>query len=184
MQRILIGPVRTREEILFSVQVYCAMFIMCSMIGWVCEEVFCRAIDGYWENRGFLYGPYLPIYGTGAVMLSLLLRQFRHKPVTLFVLAGLTSSLLEYITGWAMENIWGRSWWDYSEAFLNIQGRVCLRGAILFAIAGLLLVYLVEPVAKRLILKYIDTWKGQVMFFAVWAIFTADLILTVGGRYS
>lgn len=184
MQRVCAVQTGTRQGVLLSIQVYCAMFLMCSVIGWMCEEVFCRAIDGYWENRGFLYGPYLPIYGIGAVMMSLLLRRYRHQPVRLFFLAGAFSCVLEYITSWAMESIWGRTWWDYSQAFLNIQGRVCLRGAILFAIAGILLVYLIEPIAKRLILRCIDTWKGQVLLYIMWAIFTADLILTVGGRYS
>lgn len=182
MQRLIVAG-RTRADVQISVQVYCAMFLMCSVVGWVCEEIFCRAIDGFWENRGFLYGPYLPIYGAGAVMMTLLLRKYRHQPVRLFMLAGLFSCLLEYVTGWAMETIWGRTWWDYSDAVLNIQGRVCLRGAILFAVAGLLLVYLIEPVAKRIILKYMDSRKGQILFVVLWAIFTLDLILTVGGRY-
>ena len=184
MQRILPEKIRVGEETLRAIQVYCAMFLMCAVIGWVCEEIFCRVLDGYWENRGFLYGPYLPIYGIGAVMMSLLLRRFRDRPVILFFMAGIVSSLLEYVTGWAMETIWGRTWWDYSDAFLNLHGRVCLRGAILFAIAGLLLVYLVEPVAKRVIGKYIDTRKGQIFFFVMWAIFTVDLVLTVSGRYN
>lgn len=184
MQRILTRETRTRVEILSSLQVYCAMFFMYSMIGWVCEEVFCRALDGYWENRGFLYGPYLPIYGVGAVMMSLLLRRFRDRPVQLFLMAGLLSSILEYISGWVMETIWGRSWWDYSQAFLNIDGRVCLRGAVLFAIAGLLLVYLIEPVAKRFITGYMATRQGQILFFAFGIIFMVDLILTMGFRYN
>ncbi|MCQ4638266.1 putative ABC transporter permease [Anaerovorax odorimutans] len=184
MQRVWTGQTSAKQGILLSVQVYSTMFLAFSVIGWICEELFCRTIDGYWENRGFLYGPYLPIYGIGAVVICMLFRRFRDRPVTLFVLAGLFCSLLEYITGWAMESIWGRTWWDYSEAFLNIQGRVCLRGALLFAAAGILLIYLIEPAAKKLIFKYMDTRKGQVFFIAFWAVFTADLVLTVGGRYS
>ena len=51
------GQVETRQSVLLSVQVYCAMFLMCSVVGWMCEEVFCRAIDGYWKTGAFSMGP-------------------------------------------------------------------------------------------------------------------------------
>ena len=105
--------------------------------------------SGTFVNRGFYYGPYLPVYGFGAVFISLLLNRFKKYPVVVFFLTILITGILEYFTGYIMFEIYHRTWWDYTGLFLNINGYVCFRSVITFAIGGLLLIYVVEPLIKE-----------------------------------
>lgn len=116
-----------------------------SVIGWICEVIFCRIVHGKWTNRGFLSGPYCPIYGFGALFILLLLKPFTSNPILIFVLSVLITTTLEYITSFAMEKIFNAKWWDYSNEPLNINGRVCIGTAIPFGILGIILVYFVHP---------------------------------------
>ncbi len=101
------------------------------------------------EKRGFLYGPYLPVYGFGALLIQLFLKRFKGKPGVVFVFSAVITGVLEYITGTLMWMIWRRRWWDYTGLFWNIDGYVCLRSVLTFAVEGLLLLYILEPVLRK-----------------------------------
>ena len=116
-----------------------------SFIGWICEVIFCKVVHGKWTNRGFLTGPYCPIYGFGSIFILLLLKPFSSNPLLIFLLSIIITTTLEYITSFAMEKIFNAKWWDYSNEPLNINGRVCIGTAIPFGILGLLLVYFIHP---------------------------------------
>ena len=122
-----------------------------SVIGWICEVTFCKIVHGKWTNRGFLSGPYCPIYGFGALFIILLLKPFINNPPLIFILSILITTTLEYITSFSMEKIFNAKWWDYSNEPLNINGRVCFGTAIPFGILGLLLIYFVHPYVDILI---------------------------------
>ena len=138
---------------------------------------FTLIIDKELVNRGFLYGPYLPVYGFGAIFLSLLLKPFKKSPLVVFILSMVVTGVVEYVTGYAMWEIWHRRWWDYTGLFLNIDGYICLRSLLTFAIGALLLIYIIEPY----IVKYIKKWnKTKVNLFIIlfYIVFIFDMILT------
>lgn len=120
-----------------------------SVVGWICEVLFCRIVHGKWTNRGFLSGPYCPIYGFGALLILFFLNRFRQNPFLVFGLSILLTTTLEYITSFAMEKIFNAKWWDYSDEPLNINGRVCAGTAMFFGIGGLFLIYFVHPYVTK-----------------------------------
>lgn len=121
------------------------LFFACAFLGWI-MEVTCKLVQfRRFINRGFLIGPYCPIYGFGAVLISRLLSRYAEEPVTVFVQALVVCGSLEYITSYAMEKLFHARWWDYSQKPFNLNGRVCAGTLIPFGLMGLLIVYWVKP---------------------------------------
>ena len=114
-------------------------------------EVLCKLIQfKRFINRGFLIGPWCPIYGFGTVMITLLLSKFTEDPFAVFGLAILLCGTLEYLTSYIMEKAFHARWWDYSTKKFNLNGRVCADTLIPFGILGLGMVYYVKPFLFKL----------------------------------
>lgn len=128
-----------------DLRLYFLYFILYSIIGWCIEMIYCRICQGKWVDRGFLFGPYCPIYGFGAIILILSLKPFDNNPLILFILSLILTTVLEYITSYVMEKLFNAKWWDYSHLPLNINGRVCLLNSLEFAILSLFLIYIIHP---------------------------------------
>lgn len=129
------------------------LFIIYSVIGW-CMEVILIAIDKKkFVDRGFLIGPYCPIYGYGALIMVYALERYREDPIALFVMSVVCCSILEYVTSYAMEKLFKARWWDYSTRKFNLNGRICLLNSILFGVLASLIVYIVNPFVVDLITK-------------------------------
>lgn len=121
------------------------LFITYSFIGW-CMEVGCKLVElKKFINRGFLIGPYCPIYGWGCILIILLLNKYTDDPLVLFVMAIVICSILEYFTSYFMEKLFKARWWDYSRRKFNINGRICLETMIPFGLLGCLIMYFVNP---------------------------------------
>lgn len=150
-------------------------------VGWIYEEIFYLVVDHKLINSGFLYGPYLPVYGWGAVVLNLLLKRFKKYPILVFLLSILITGVLEYITGDIMFRVYNRTWWDYTGLFLNIGGYVCLRSVLSFSVGAMFLIYFIEPKLcsflenSKVIKKYVS-----ILFVMV---FLIDNIVTFLYRY-
>ncbi len=115
-------------------------------MGWLVECIFCTIDDKKLVyDRGFLLGPYCPIYGWGALYMYFFLGKYQNDPLVLFIMAMVGTSILEYITSFFMEKLFRARWWDYSNRKFNIEGRVCLLNSILFGILGLAFTYLIHP---------------------------------------
>ena len=157
------------------------IFLFGSVIGWIYEECFSLIIEKEVVNRGFMFGPYLPVYGFGALFLVYFLKKLKKHPLIIFVLSILITGITEYITGYLMESIFNRTWWDYTDLFMNIKGYVCLRSVLNFAVLALLLLYLVEPFIEHLSNKY----KNQVVVSCIssYIVVLIDLITTLLFRY-
>lgn len=137
----------------YSIWSMIAFFAIFAFIGWSWEVILHLVQDGVFINRGALHGPWLPIYGTGGVMILLLLKRFRKSPIllgfTTFVLCG----VVEYFTSYFMEMSKGIRWWDYTDYFLNLNGRICAEGLAVFVIAGFAAVYVIAPALDRMLQK-------------------------------
>lgn len=129
-----------------------AQFFVFAWIGWLWEVGYTSVGTGQLVNRGVLHGPWLPIYGFGACFILTLLYRFRPRPGVEFLLAVTLCGVLEYFTGLFMElTHGGQRWWDYQDHFLNLHGRVCAEGLLLFGIGGMVAVYLLAPWLDRLL---------------------------------
>lgn len=124
---------------------YVWLFVLVAVFGWLWEGFLYLFKDDTYVNRGFLTGPWLPIYGTGAVMLEILFHKWRDRPVLIFVSSMLLCTALEYLSGWYLELTWGVKWWDYSDMPWNLHGRICVLSSALFGLGGMLLVWVISP---------------------------------------
>ena len=165
---------KLRNRIFFS-------FVGC-FLGWIYEECFSIIIEHQLVNRGFLYGPYVPVYGFGAILIVLLLKRFKKNPLILFVGMALVTGILELIVGEFMVAVWHKRWWDYTGLFLNIDGQVCLRSVLSFAIGGLGLIYLIEPYINKFNEK-INNKNKKTVCIAIIAIMIIDLTLCLAIRH-
>lgn len=152
---------------------YVMLFFVLAFAGWIWEVLLSYFTRHAFINRGVYRGPYLPIYGVGGVLLCLLLRSLRKRPLTLFLLSMAVCSVLEYLTSFYLERHWGIRWWDYSGHFLNISGRICLLGAVTFGLGGMALVCFLLPFYEKLYLKLPGKWRILLCLLFL-AVFVAD----------
>lgn len=96
-------------------------------------------------NRGFLIGPYCPIYGFGVLLITFLLKKYTSDIVVTFIFCILICAILEYITSFILEKIFHARWWDYTNRKFNINGRVCLENLLIFGILGCCIIYILNP---------------------------------------
>lgn len=127
-------------------------FIIYSFIGYIVETLFALINYNVLESRkSFLYGPFCAIYGLGAVIFILTLRYFNKNNYKLFFCGCLIGAITEYIISFLGEVLFDARWWDYSEKFLNINGRICLMYSIFWGILTLLLIKVINPKVDKLI---------------------------------
>lgn len=126
-------------------------FFVYSFIGYICEVLYCSIPQKRFVNRGFLYGPWLPIYGFGGLIVVIFLDPLSSYPIAVFIFAFLLTSVLEYFTSWLLEKLFSVKLWDYSRMKVNINGRVCLLNSTLFGIMGLAAEYIVQPFMSRIV---------------------------------
>lgn len=129
------------------------LFYIYSITGYICEVIYCSILDKKFRNRGFLYGPYCPIYGCGAILILFILNRYDDMPILLFLMGAIICSFLEYFTSFLMEKLFNNKWWDYSNYKFNINGRICLKYSIMFGAMGVILTYLVNPTVMVLVNK-------------------------------
>ena len=133
-------------EILHTIEIYFLLFITYAFFGWLLE-VICKLIqEKRFMNRGFLIGPYCPIYGWGALAITILLKKYLDDPIALFFMSVIICSVIEYLTSYILEKKYHARWWDYSNKKYNINGRICLETLIPFGILGMIISYFTNPV--------------------------------------
>ena len=160
-----------------DIRVYFLLFMIYAILGW-CMEVTCKLIQyKRFINRGFLIGPYCPIYGYGAILITFLLKKYTNDPIALFFMAIIICGTLEYLTSYFMEKIFKARWWDYSQKKFNINGRVCLNTIIPFGLLGLFIMYVSNPFFISKIEMLPQMWLN-ILFWALLAIYIVDNIVS------
>lgn len=118
--------------------------IIYSFLGWCLESIYKTIILKKPVNSGFLYGPFCPMYGIGAVIM-IQLGKLSNNVVGIFLIAFIVFSVWEYIVAVILEKLFKTKYWDYSSLKFNIQGRVCLKNSIYWGILGVLLIFIIQP---------------------------------------
>lgn len=153
------------------------LFIFYAILGWIVEMIYCYISSGKIINRGFLIGPYCPIYGYGALLITLLLTPYQKDPVVLFVMSIAICSILEYFTSFIMEKIFNTRWWDYSKRKFNINGRICLETMIPFGILGSIMAYFINPILFNVLSK-LEINTLNMFAFIIFIIFLMDNVIS------
>ena len=151
------------------------MFFIFSFIGWAWECALEYFKQGFFVNRGTMWGPWVPIYGVGGLMMVVLLNRFNKKPLLIFFLGIIIAGIMEYTTAtilWYTEHL---KYWDYSGYFLNIQGRICLEGLLFFGIMGLTGIYFFAPLSDNLLSKIPIKIRKEIATVLI-VLFVADKI--------
>ncbi len=165
---------------------YMCLFFIYSVIGWVYECIFCIVKTGKWENRGFMYGPMCPIYGTGGVAISIIAKLLPALPadkllidvIRIFVISLFGSMILEYSSSWILEKIFHAVWWDYSDMPFNLHGRISLFSTLGFAVAGPVVTFLVIPPIESVV-AMIPPLIIELLSLVFVVFGTVDLTLTI-----
>lgn len=132
-----------------------ALFFVGSFIGFIWEVIvyWTQHSQNIWtvifELRGFLHGTWVPIYGFGCVGIYLLNYSFKNNLLLLILRSACICSVIEYITSWILEYVFNMTLWDYSQQFLNLNGRISLLSIMFFGIAGAFIIYFLEPIFNQ-----------------------------------
>ena len=145
------------------------IFIVASVIGLCMEMVFCLLVNGVWKDRaGLLWGPFSPIYGFGAVLMTVALNRYWYRNVPfIFVIAGLIGAAFEFFVSWYMETAFGVTAWDYSGAFLSIQGRTDFAHFCAWGMLGVLWIRIILPEVMRIVELIPFRWRAFVTVAAL-----------------
>jgi uncharacterized membrane protein len=154
------------------------LFFVYSILGWIFESCYVSLKMGKWTNRGFMKGPYLPIYGTGAVMMLVISKPFKDNLFLTFIAGVIGATLLELIVGIAIEHIFKVRYWDYSYKKFHYKGYICLSSSIAWGFFTIILNKWLHPAVESG-LKLIPQTTGEILFAGVFIIFSVDLVLSV-----
>lgn len=136
--------------------VYFYFYCIC---GWIFESTYVSLSNRKWINRGFMKGPWLPLYGSGAVVILLVTLPFQQYPVAVYFAGAITATILEYFTGVVMLKLFKVRYWDYSHRKIQFQGHICLVSTIAWGFLSLLMVYVVH----KPVVKLVNSWNQEVV---------------------
>lgn len=152
-------------------------FLIYSIIGWIVEIIGVYLESKTIVNRGFLIGPYCPIYGVSCILMLMFLKKYVDDPLILFIVAIFICTMTEYMTSFIMEKVFKTRWWDYSHMPFNVNGRICLVNSVLFGIGGIVLLYVLNPIFNNLLLS-IPIFIFYIISILLLVIFITDLLIS------
>lgn len=153
-------------------------FTFYSFAGWCVEVLYYFKNEHRFVNRGFLYGPFCPIYGFGVVSLVILLNDYRNNIFILFFLGALLTTVLEYLTGFILEKTFKTKWWDYSDDPLNIHGRVCLLYSLIWGAGEVVIIRIVHPYINDIAMN-IPRAMDDILLSTIVVYFLIDFSFTI-----
>lgn len=163
---------------------YFVGFVFFSFLGWIYECIYCMLRTGNWENRGFLFGPYCPIYGVGVMSAyfvfhsGVLPTSGESNPIEIFFICMIGSAIIEYLTSYILEKKYHARWWDYSDIPLNIHGRIALPISCAFGLAGVAIVKYILPLFKGIGSTAPSLWM-ELLSLALMALVATDFGMTL-----
>ncbi len=169
---------KTQKQLFGRLENIFCLFLAGAVIGWLYEVLLHLVSTGTLVNRGMMHGPWLPIYGTGCILMVGLKKWVGNKPGRYFIACVAASGVLEYATSWLMESVYHKRWWDYSGFPLNLHGRIFAGGLVGFGVAGCLFAYLVFPVMEKRYRAIPDhIRKGFAVMLAI--VFVLDVLVSL-----
>lgn len=152
-------------------------FFVYGFLGWCTEVIFAAFKQHRFVNRGFLNGPICPIYGVGVTLVIACLEAFQSNLLLLYISSVILVTVLEGVTGWAMDKLFHNKWWDYSKLPFNIRGYVCLLFSLIWGVACVFIVYFVHPLIHQ-VLSLIPHTAGIALIAILGIALLSDIIVT------
>lgn len=134
-----------------------ACFFLFSIIGWVVESIYMSFCNRKLTNRGFMTGPFCPIYGVGATVGYIILHPLAQNVVALYIVGAVLATVFEFLVAGLMMKLFGEVWWDYNEKFCNYKGIVCLESTLAWGLyAVIIITFLFDKV-----MRFVDRWPFE-----------------------
>lgn len=155
------------------------IFTVAGVIGFIYEEICGFINEGHFFKRGTTFGPWIPIYGFGALLIFALTVKIRKKPLPVFLIAAISSGLLELVSGYVFDRFFHMRLWDYSNVILNwghVNGYICVRSVLTWGIFGMLLMYGVLPLAEKIQMRRPRAFN--IVTIALFGLFVLDIVLS------
>ena len=158
-------------------------FLIYSFLGYLCEIV-CSSIEQKKiVNRGFLCGPYCPIYGVGSLFILFFLLRFKEDPVLVYILGIVITSAIEYVTSFVLEKIFHNKWWDYSDEKYNVHGRIFLFNSLLFGLGALIIIYIADDLINQFLNSF-SSLSLAIISYSLLFIFIIDCLYSIMIAYN
>lgn len=153
-------------------------FIIYSFLGWCLEVLYHLYSSRKFVNRGFLHGPICPIYGSCGALMAWFLTPVVNNPFYLFLGGFILASIIEYVTGYLLEKLFGARWWDYTDEKFNIKGYVCLRFSIFWGVISIFVMRVIHPRIEALVYS-IPPVLSESLYTFILILFVVDFTLTI-----
>lgn len=144
IDKIPYGELRDENKLALP-ETFVLLFFACAFVGWIYEVVYYYTLGWGFYNSGFFYGPFIPIYGIGSMLILLTTAKLRRHPALVFIVAAAVTTALEYTVGKLLLVIGDIRLWDYSEIKYNFEGLICLKCSLIFGALAIVLTYLLQP---------------------------------------
>ena len=169
---------------LYTIAYIFLLFFIYSIIGYIFEVTLVTICEKkFTPSRGFLIGPYIPIYGVGVVLITTLLNKYKNDILVLFVMSTVLCTILEYLTSLIMEKVFKLRWWDYSHMSFNLNGRVCLLNSLIFGVGGVVIMKLLHPLIEK-VLDYPANWVIILLAIIFGIIILTDFIISIIAMFN
>lgn len=163
---------------IYTFSTWLLFFYFYCFLGWVWETCYVSVLKGKWVNRGFMRGPFLPIYGSGAVVVLIFTLPFRTDAGLVFFVGMFSATLLEYFTGTAMEKMFHVRYWDYSKQRLNLNGHICVTSSLAWGCFSVILTLYGHTPVERFVLN-MNTNVLEVIVFLLTVYISIDMAESV-----
>lgn len=149
-----------------------ACFFLFSIIGWMVESAYISLCNKKLTNRGFMTGPFCPIYGVGATLGYIILHPLAHNIAALYIVGALLATAFEFLVAKLMIKLFGEVWWDYNNKFCNYKGMICLESTLAWGLyAVIIITFLFEKV-----ISFVDRYPMAWGLKTIALIFAMDII--------
>ncbi|MDY4413088.1 MAG: hypothetical protein SPE43_01740 [Ruminococcus sp.] len=163
---------------IFSAYQIVFFFFIYAFLGWCTEVIYACVNSGKFVNRGFLNGPYCPIYGFGVVAVVMCIYPVKDNLPVLFFGSVILTTALEFVTGFILEKIFNEKWWDYSDEHFNIKGYICLKFSLMWGLACIIVVRVIHPIIIKFV-DFVPRLIGIIIISVLSAGILSDIIITV-----
>lgn len=181
MELMVINQPKKSRIKLNRVQTFILYFFLFAFLGWLMETLYAVFTLGHFVKRGFLYGPICPIYGFGALLLILFLGKYKRNNLKLFVYAAVVFSVFEYIVSYCLDALFSMYWWDYTNEFFNLNGRISIFYSFAWGIIAIVFINHIYPFLKKkinLCLSKIPYLLQSTFIYLLCGIWLLDTILS------
>lgn len=132
------------------------IMVISGFVGFIYETIFYKIDLGYWVKRGSSFGPWIPIYAVGGLLITLFSYPLKRRPWLVFIINCIVTGLLEYLTGYILFEFFNTRLWDYNVEIWNwgnVNGYICFRSIATFGVSSLILIYLLIPLLQKMVQK-------------------------------